>query len=434
MGDGVTSVINLRPFYEDTLTSNDVINALGFTPENSANKGQANGYAPLDGNGRVPAANLPPSLTDTYSKAEIDSKDTNTLTQATTLINQEAATARANETAIRNDLNTHTSNTAIHVTQSQKDNWDAKVDPSGLTNYDNHISNTVIHVTQNDKDKWNGMNKAYYVMSKSDFPTTGNQIGNIGYVQISAVGVTPVVCDQYLWDGTKWVQLDSNQVTLSMTWGNINGKPTSTPLSIDNAIALAHNHPNKIALDKIGQSPSGAFTYDGQEIGVRVVFVANQSLLPAKGVADTLYVVYEDSRVRNYPSISVWRDGAFQILGRGTQDAPPQVGDMSILQNEYFSVTKDSKHKIKVKQNQYFAFLPLEILKEIPGKTNQNRAITNFEEPNDFSYDDTLISISSSKLQIKIADLPTLIDNVSDQYHSYVDVDLSKYKDIEGIA
>lgn len=435
IGDGLLSIANLRPFYENVLTSTDIINALNFTPENVANKGQANGYAPLDANGKVPAANLPASLTDTYSKAEIDSKDTNTLTQATTLVNTEATTARANEAAIRTDLNTHTSNNSIHVTQAQKDSWDAKIDASDLTNYDNHISDTVIHVTQADKDKWNGMNKSYYVLNKSDLPLTGNQVGNIGFVQVSAAGVTPVVVDQYLWNGTSWVERDVGQVSLSMTWGNISGRPSSTPLALDNTVGLAHNHTNKLALDKIGQSTTGAFTFDGQEVGIRAIFVANQNLLPTTGTSDTLYIVYEDSRVRNYPSISVWRDDAYQILGRGTQDAPPQVGDMSILQNEYFSVAKDTKHRIKVKQNQYFAFLPLEILKEIPGKTAQNRNITDFSNPNDFEYDEDLFDISSSqKLIINLKDLPTTIDTVSDQYHSYVDVDLNKYKDIEGIA
>lgn len=435
IGDGLLSVANLRPFYENTLSQTDVINALGFTPESIANKGQANGYAPLDANGKVPSANLPSSLTDTYSKIEIDQKDTATLTSATTLVNTEAATARANETAIRNDLNTHISNNAIHVTQTQKDSWDAKVDASDLTQYDNHLSDTVVHVTQSDKDKWNGMNKSYYVLNKTDLPMTGNQVGNIGFVQVSAAGVTPVVVDQYLWNGTTWVERDVAQTSLQLTWGNIQDKPSSTILQIDNAVGVAHNHNNKTALDKIGQTATGVFTYDGKEIGVRVLFAATDKLLPANGEADTLYVVYEDMRVRNYPSISVWRDGSYQLLGRGTQDAPQVVGDLSILQNEYFSVSANSKHKIKVKQNQYFAFLPLEILKEIPGQTNVSRTLIDFGESSDFSFDKNLISIdSSTKLIIKIEDLLTTLDEVGEQYHSYVDVDLSKYKDIGGIA
>jgi len=43
-------------------TWNGKQNALGFTPENSANKNQNNGYAPLDSGGKVPLANLPSTL------------------------------------------------------------------------------------------------------------------------------------------------------------------------------------------------------------------------------------------------------------------------------------------------------------------------------------------------------------------------------------
>jgi hypothetical protein len=39
--------------------SSDVTSTLGFTPENSSNKGAAGGYAPLDANKLLPAANLP---------------------------------------------------------------------------------------------------------------------------------------------------------------------------------------------------------------------------------------------------------------------------------------------------------------------------------------------------------------------------------------
>jgi len=38
--------------------------SLGFTAENTANKGAANGYAPLDANSKVPAANLPGYVDD----------------------------------------------------------------------------------------------------------------------------------------------------------------------------------------------------------------------------------------------------------------------------------------------------------------------------------------------------------------------------------
>lgn len=45
------------------MNSGDITTALAFTPENSANKGAANGYAGLDAGGKVPAAQLPASVT-----------------------------------------------------------------------------------------------------------------------------------------------------------------------------------------------------------------------------------------------------------------------------------------------------------------------------------------------------------------------------------
>ena len=47
-----------------TLQSSDVTTALTFTPENAANKGVANGYASLDGDGKVPSSQLPSYVDD----------------------------------------------------------------------------------------------------------------------------------------------------------------------------------------------------------------------------------------------------------------------------------------------------------------------------------------------------------------------------------
>lgn len=434
VGDGTTNLGNLKPFYENTLTASDITTALGFTPENSANKGQANGYAPLDANGKVPAGNLPDAVTNTYSKTEIDQKDADTLASATTLVNTEATTARTNENAIRTDLTNHVNDTTIHVTQTDKDNWNAKVDTSDLTNYDNHLSDTVIHVTQADKDKWNGMSTAYYVTNIASLPSTGVNVGSMGYVQVSAAGVTPVVCDQYIYDGTQWLPYDAGQISLQFNWGNIQGKPASTPLSIDNAVTVAHNHANMNVLNKIGQSTAGKFTYDGVEIGAVVVFLDNDNMLPATGEDNVLYVILEDSRVRNYPSISVWKDNAYQPLGRGIQESAPVVGDMQILQAEYYSVTPDTVQKISVTSNQYFAFMPVEILREIEGLKNQSKEIVDMKESTDYKYDSDLFDITAdNKLKIHIKSKPTNVDTVSDYFYSSVDIDMSSYKDVDSI-
>lgn len=434
LGDGTTNLTTLRAFYQNTLTNNDIIAALGYTPENIANKGQANGYAPLGSDGRVPDAFLPASATDVYSKAEVDQKDTAIKNALTTLINAEASTARANEKTLTTDLTNHINDNVRHITQAERDAWNAKVDKTDLTDFTNHIKDTSIHVTQADKDKWNGMNKAYFVQNVSDLPTKDNQIGNIGYVQVSAPGVTPIACESYIWDGTAWQQLDKDQISMTFNWGNIVGRPTSSALAIDNTVKAAHNHTNKLVLDKISQSTTGNFMYDGKEIGISAVFVDSERDLDVTGKEDTLYVVYSDSRVRGYPSISVWRDGAYQILGRGTQDAPTTVGDLSILQSEYFSVEAGKSFIIEVKSNQFFAFLPVEILKEIDGPKDAEKVITDFTEATDFKYKSQLLDISKSNhLRIKLAEIPTNLDKIEDTYFSSVEIDLTDYKDISGI-
>lgn len=52
------------------LTSSNVTTALGFTPENAANKGVAGGYASLNGSGFVPASQLPSFVDDVLEYAD----------------------------------------------------------------------------------------------------------------------------------------------------------------------------------------------------------------------------------------------------------------------------------------------------------------------------------------------------------------------------
>lgn len=49
----------------------EVVAALGFTPENAANKGQPNGYAGLDAGGKVPSAQLPSYVDDVQEYANL---------------------------------------------------------------------------------------------------------------------------------------------------------------------------------------------------------------------------------------------------------------------------------------------------------------------------------------------------------------------------
>lgn len=60
---------------------------------------------------------------------------------------------------------------------------------------------------------------------------------------------------------TKVSEFESMDVTLQ--WANVQGKPTSSPANIDDAVSKKHAHANLTQLGKIGQNGDGNLTYDG---------------------------------------------------------------------------------------------------------------------------------------------------------------------------
>lgn len=57
------------------ITSGNVTSALGYTPENAANKGNPNGYASLDSNGMVPVSQVPSTFREIRVVANIAARD-----------------------------------------------------------------------------------------------------------------------------------------------------------------------------------------------------------------------------------------------------------------------------------------------------------------------------------------------------------------------
>ena len=57
--------------YLTGITSGQITTALGYTPENAANKGVNNGYAGLDGSGKVPSTQLPSYVDDVLEYANV---------------------------------------------------------------------------------------------------------------------------------------------------------------------------------------------------------------------------------------------------------------------------------------------------------------------------------------------------------------------------
>lgn len=435
-GDGVSTLETLRPFYETTITGQDVINALGFTPENVMNKGISGGYVPLGSDGKIASIYLPPALTDNYSKSDVDNLLSNLQNTLTTLINQEASTARSAESGIDQDLQDHISNTTSHITQQEKDDWNAKLDSDDIIDLQNHVANQDIHVTQQEKDKWNGADVSYFANSKEELPKDDSvQIGNRGYVRTSQPDVEPVTLETYLFNGTDWIQTEFGELALSIDWVNIINKPNSQVTEIDNAVRKAHIHTNKNVLDNLGQTIDGNLIFNGKEVGSVVVFLKTDELLPQVGKSGILYVVYNDSRLYGHTTLSTYNDGAYTILGReGDGQQPPVVGDMQILQENYLSVEANTVKKIQLTGNDSFIFLPLEILKEAGGKEDVVDVIIDFTDETMFDYDNMLFDIGSSHLVARLLPIPLTQDKVDTDFYSSVDIDISKYKEIEYIG
>lgn len=63
---------------------------------------------------------------------------------------------------------------------------------------------------------------------------------------------------------TSWIKLsEAESMDLILQWANIQGKPTSSAVAIDTAVANSHSHTNKTQLDKIGENANGFLTYNG---------------------------------------------------------------------------------------------------------------------------------------------------------------------------
>jgi hypothetical protein len=416
---------------------------LGFTPEDITKKGANDGYCPLDQYGIVPLVNLPSVFTNVYTKTEIDNK----ILESTTLIQSDynskittEQTARSSmDTQISNNIATHTDDSVIHVTQIEKDTWNDKLDAVNLTDYDNHIQDDELHVTATDKSRWNDNITIFFkntLLELQNVSIDDLVIGSLGYVRTSSQGVSPITADRYVWYGESegWNKDVSSATVLDINWSTLLNKPASSVIAIDNAVTLSHNHINKLYLTKISEDNNGHLTYNGKAIGSNTMFLLDDSLLPNVGEAEVLYICHKDSRINNYSSISVWDDEAsgYNILGRGVNDAPVQVGDMSILQLERFGVLPNTEYIIDVTPQSDFCFIGVTVLKMIPGVPNQNYVYDNFTDPS--KYSSSLLTKINNGLKFTDFDKPLELDTVSDTYLYSLDVDINNFTNIESIS
>lgn len=63
----------------------------------------------------------------------------------------------------------------------------------------------------------------------------------------------------------QWVKIaEYESLDIVLSWDNIQGKPTSSPAEIDDAVAKRHTHANMTQLNKIGEDANGYLLYNNQ--------------------------------------------------------------------------------------------------------------------------------------------------------------------------
>lgn len=63
---------------------------------------------------------------------------------------------------------------------------------------------------------------------------------------------------------TSWTKIsEAESMDAVINWGNIVGRPTSSPAQIDAAVAATHTHANKTQIDKITEDAGGNLLYSG---------------------------------------------------------------------------------------------------------------------------------------------------------------------------
>lgn len=76
-----------------------------------------------------------------------------------------------------------------------------------------------------------------------------------------SAGAALYVYNSVNFEWTKVSEFESMDVTL--TWDAIEGRPTSSVVSIDDAVTKRHSHANSAELAKVGEGADGVFQYNG---------------------------------------------------------------------------------------------------------------------------------------------------------------------------
>ena len=277
---------------------------LDFTPEDQSKKGTANGYAPLNGDCKVPDENLPNVQWDS-----ILNKPSSTIDQ----IDQSVEKSHS-----------HVNISVLDIIDSNNDNkptWDGKEWPypgdMKKSIYDKDDDGIVDVAKSANSVYWNGISeKPTSSVSDIDLAVSRshshNNLQSLNLLNVDNSG-NPI------WNGEKWPYdmkksdydadsdgiVDVSKTTESVEWNNVLNKPSSTTEEIDNSVYYTHEHQNKSVLDYITYDDSTEhILYRGRELGY---------------TSDSrIFVVEDASKIETKQSIIIDIDGKIHLVNDST--------------------------------------------------------------------------------------------------------------------
>lgn len=158
--------------------------------------------------------------------------------------------------ATKAEFNTHNNDSIKHITGNERTKWNGKQDALGYIPEDSinkGKANGYAPLDSNIKIPLSilpdiAKQQTYVVENLAERNNLSDLImGEKCYITTDS--------DSYIWDGIKWVVLaKADWENVNLEWTNINGKPDSNVIDIDDAVAQKHSHNNKSIIDTITQT------------------------------------------------------------------------------------------------------------------------------------------------------------------------------------
>ena len=412
--------------YLTEITSTDVTDALGFTPENAANKGVNNGYASLDGGGKVPSSQLPSYVDDVIEVANYASLpttgetgkiyitlDTNKIYRWTGSVYVEVSSSAAVWGGITGTLSNQTDlQTALDAKQDDL-NGTGFVKASGTTiSYDN----TVYYPDSNPDGYTSNLGTVTSVALTvpSAFSVSGSPITSSGTLAITGAGTTA----QYVrGDGTLATMPDiSGFVPYTGATANVDlgthtiiaAKGTFSSSGSGDTVGITHSSGSGIALN-ISKAGNGEGIYVNKTSGsgnaVTIIGTLNATTLVKSGGTSTQFLKADGSV-----------DSSTYLTSASLSGYVATTGDQTIAGLKTFSGFALFDHNIFIKQGTDTSFLSgynvidatsSSIFLGLPNTYGANLVLSSLTDQRNFTFPDAAGTIALT------SDIPSLAGYVA---------------------